>query len=329
MDEARIQILIPTINQLVELEETIKSIKNQEYDLDNIYITVVDFGSTDGTYEKLLQYNHRNFGIYRIVVKNENQRIAEAGKILKYVWPGGAYCFAVIVYPGERLYPHCLRTLITKYLGNGCKNIKMVICECDVFMENGTITHQKPLFEEDRIIDGSRDINEYIKRGYMHQIFHMGGYFNIDRYKANSESNERRYWNKLAREAQENNVLYIKEALACTKAVVYSNEFKEILYRWEAIISIVRAYFSKFGDSFNEEFEKFAYHNLSEYALWRSFLLYKRGIHTKETEDCFLISSVIDQEIVYEEIYEHMYKLIFEDKLDEQEWLQKYYSQKQ
>lgn len=325
MDEARIQILIPTFNQAAELEETIKSIKSQEYNQENIYITVVDFGSTDETYEKLSQYDQWNFGTYRLVIENENQRIAEAAKILQYVWPGGSYCFAVIVYPGERLYPHCLKTLVTKYLQNPCKNIEMVVCESDVLMENGEVIHQKPLFEKDRIINGREEMNEYIKRGYMHQIFHMGGNFAATRYKASSEQNERRLWNKLAREAQDHNVLYIKDTLACTKAVVYSDEFKEILYRWEAIISIVRFYTSKFGHGFNDDFEKFAYRNLAEYALWRSFLLYQRGVRTKEMEDCFLISSVIDEEIIYKESYQHMHALIIKGEGQELNWIKQYY----
>lgn len=326
MDEARIQILIPTFNQVAELEGTIESIKKQEYNQENIYITVVDYGSTDGTYEKLLQYDRKHMGIYRMEFqKNEKQRIADAGKIFRYVWPGGAYCFAVIVYPGERLYPHCLRALVTKYIENTCKNIKMVVCESDILMENGEIVHQKPLFEVDRIINGRTEINEYIKRGYMHQVFHMGGVFDTIRHKAASEKNERRLWNKLVRDADEQNVLYIKESLACTKAVTYPDEFKEILYRWETIISIIRVHMSMFGYGFNEEFEQLAYYNLAEYALWRCFLLYSRNAKTKEIEDCFLISSVIDGEIVQKEIYRRMYRLIVEGKSNEYKWIQGYY----
>lgn len=325
MDEARIQILIPTFNQIAELEETLKSIKRQEYNQENIYITVVDFGSTDGTYEKLLQYDQRNFGTYRMVIENENQRIAEAAKILSFVWLNVSYFFAVIVYPGEQLYPHCLKTLVAKYLHHTCQGIKMVVCESDVLMENGEIMHQKPLFEEDRIINGREEMNEYIKRGYMHQIFHMGDSFAMTRHKSGSEQNERRFWNKLARGAQNHNVLYTKEVLACTKAVVYSDELKEILYRWEAIISIARFHTSKFGHDYYDDFEKLAYHNLAEYALWRSFLLYQRGIHTKETEDCFLISSVIDEAIVQKEIYQHMHDLIIKGECHELYWIQQYY----
>jgi len=94
MKDVRIQVLIPTCNCVDMLDETMQSILEQDFPKENLYITIVDFGSEDGTYEKAMNYNFPRLGIYsRPFQKNERQRIADAARLLGYVNPGGKYCF--------------------------------------------------------------------------------------------------------------------------------------------------------------------------------------------------------------------------------------------
>lgn len=315
MSKIRVQILIPTLNNVMELDKTVQSIWNQDFEQEDIYTTIVDFGSTDGTYEKALAYPKKNLGIYRKIGQlNKRQMVAEAGRILEFVYPGGEYCFSILLYPGDIMYPECIKKCVEAFVKNYALNPITLICETDIWNEDGTIRKQSVLFEADKIIDGCNEIIEYVKRGYQHYIFAMNLEFAKERYKANSEINEQRFWNKLARIGNERNVIYLKDTLTCVKEITYEDELEEILYRWEAIISIERFYQSKFGNLFDEKFSNEAVKNISKYALWRSWLLYKKGEEKKKIENCFMISSVIYPSIQKENLYQTIKSVLIDGK---------------
>jgi len=52
-------------NNVSDIERTILSLQKQTLCGDNLYTVAVDFGSVDGTYEKLLSFQRRNFGVYQ------------------------------------------------------------------------------------------------------------------------------------------------------------------------------------------------------------------------------------------------------------------------
>ena len=58
-------IIIPVFNDIKDIDLTMQSIFMQDYDKNCIYITAVDFGSSDGSYEKLMEYPAFNFGLYQ------------------------------------------------------------------------------------------------------------------------------------------------------------------------------------------------------------------------------------------------------------------------
>ena len=106
----RIQFFIPTLNNIDTIEETLQSIWNQNYDLDQIYISVMDFGSIDGTFEKLQEFPSYHLGIYQNrSTKNRRQMIGRLEETTKRLNPGGHYCFKSVLYPGEILSPDSTR----------------------------------------------------------------------------------------------------------------------------------------------------------------------------------------------------------------------------
>jgi len=311
MSKIRVQILIPTLNNVMELDRTVQSIWNQDFEQNHIYTSIVDFGSTDGTYEKALSYPKENLGVYlKTGSIDKRQMITEAGRIVNYTYPGGEYCFSIVLYPGDVIYPECIKKCVNAFVKNFGQNPIALICETDIWMGD-TVKKQPTLFQIDRTIDGCNEMVEYVKRGYQHYIFSMNIGFNTNRYKASGENNERRFWNKLGRIGNERNVIYIREALACVKEINYEDELEEILYRWEAIISIERFYQSKFGNIFDKNFSSAAEKNISRYALWRSWILYKKGEEKREVEDCFMISSVIYPKVREEKLYQVIKDVIF------------------
>lgn len=325
--DARIQILIPSYNAIDKIDATLESIRKQNYEKENIYITVVDFGSTDGTYEKLISYDSYHMGVYQNnKTKNQRQMISEIAEIIKFVRPGGCYSFHMVVYPGEILYPNCLLKCAKAMIEHQSKRPVMLIGETDIIKTDGSIYRQKPLFSEDRIIDGSKECRQYIERGYKHQIFGMKYSFMDGYYRSYGESNEARWWNKCAREGNERFVIYIKEPLAAVNEIVYEDELEEILLRWESIIVQIRIYISKFGKVFDEEFEALGKKNLAQYALWRSFLLYQMD-KKKEAEDCMLIAAVIDSSVLSTEVYGKLERCILEADKECIEYLKQYFDE--
>lgn len=325
MAEAKVQILIPTFNNASDLDATMESIQKQDYPSENIYIIIVDFGSGDGTYEKALGYGRENLGIYaRPFQKNWRQRLADAAEILKLLHvpgrSGGSYSFSMVLYPGDIMYPNCLKTISDKYIEHyGC-NPAMLICESDILMEDGKCLKQKPLFSADRMIDGSREINEYLKRGYKHQIFQVTLDFEIGR--RSYKFNEGRCWNKIALNNYERMAFYIQEPLICTKRITYKDEFQEILFRWEIYIAI--SYISQGKRSLTDSLQS-VNENLAEYALWRSFCLYQNKADRKEIEDCFFISRVIASGIEEKKIYQDMKKLVIDKNSTVEKSIEQYF----
>lgn len=316
MAKARIQILIPTFNNVNELDLTMESVENQNYDPEDIYVTIVDFGSEDGTYEKILNYDRKHLGFYtRPFQKNQRQRLADAGRILEKVRPfesmgtGATYRFCVVLYPGDVMYPDCLKVLANNYIDNFGLNLNVIICESDIFETDGTVRKQKPLFDKNCIIDGRTQVEEYLNRGYMHQIFQALPRLDVKRFRGAYKGNEGRSWNKLFNRGINYMALYIHEPLVCTRRVEYEDELEEIVLRWEMYITLSILRERDYGDDFDKTM-KISYENMAEYALWRSFCMYQKEKNWKDIEDCFLIASVIAPDIKKKEIYQNMEKLI-------------------
>ncbi len=327
MKEVKIQVLIPTYNNVLEISNTLNSIREQTFDKESIYVTVVDFGSTDGTLDVLFSYDYYHLGIYqKDEQKNARLRVAEASQLLEHINCGGKYNLYVLLYPGDIMYPECLHKCVAAFINQYNLNPVSVICESDIIQMDGTTIKQKSLYKEDRVIDGSTAFNDYVMREYKHQIFEVVISFNHGRYKANGEINEKRFWNKAARNGLGKNIIYLKESLICTRQIFYEDEFEEVLHRWESLISLPRVYTNKFGNIFNDEYEKLAGYNLAEYALWRSWILYKDKERRKEMEDCFLIASVICLHIECSEIYQLLKNLIFNNDISVIDKINNYFS---
>lgn len=317
METVRIQVLIPTYNNVDEIDRTITSVWEQDYAKENIWVTVVDFSSNDGTFEKLLTYDQYHFGFYQLENPgNERLMVSYATRPVGFTRPGGTYSFMLVLYPGEYLYPGCLQKCADAFVRHSGLKPPMVICEADIMDQYGNIRKQKPLYETERIIDGKTEMAEYVNKGYQHQIFAMRNGYSGGCYKSNGESNECRFWNKCARSNNEQYAIYLPDVLACTKERNYDDELEEILHRWEAIISMIRFYESKYAQSFDPEYAKTAKETLAKYAMWRSFRLYNRGGDSKEIEDCYLIAGVIMPEIKETGLYKNMGRLLTEHETE-------------
>ncbi len=329
MEDARILILMPTLNNVDDIDASIESIWAQHYNKENIYVTVMDFGSTDGTYEKLLRYSSRHFGVYRNHrTKNRRLMLSYMAKMGEFTHPGGQYSFQAVLYPGDVLYPDFIVTCSELFIRHWAENPTMVVCETDIWSKEKKVVHQSPLFEKDRVINGSHELTEFGRRGYRHQIQCMVRGFQRMLKRFSGEQNEQRWWNKLYIQNIDQLSLYIRQPLACQKNVTYEDEREEVLLRWESIVANLRGYAAKYEKTFDEDFESIAKNTQAEYALWRSWLLRQKNddARKKEMEDCFLLSGCIAPSIMETELYIKMEQYIMKEDLSMAGWLGDYFA---
>lgn len=301
-----IQILLPVCNDKDRVEQTLQSIQKQTYDREKFHTIAVDFASTDGTYELLLSYAGYHVGIYKKTEQVPRERmIAEIVKLSLYLWPEGYDGLYMVLYPGEILYPNALELCMGEY-ENHCKESPVILlCEADIQEDDGSIHAQKNMFAQSRILLADNAMDEYTCRGYDHQIIMLSSFLFINRHRDAVEMNEQRWWNKCSKLCGQRNTLYVSKPIGCVKRIQYEDEVEEILLRWESLIAQIRR------KKLDETLKNASVSNLSQYALWRSMELYEKKGFDMETEDCFLLASLICPDIVELEQYQNIKRLLY------------------
>lgn len=323
--QIRIQILIPAYNNVEWIDETMQSILGQTFHMDNINVVAVDFGSTDGTYEKLLSYASYHIGIYQIK-KNftKSTMVSETIRMANFTSPGGEYCYHMVLYPGNIIYPEYLSEMTKRMYQYRAYNPSMIISEVDVRKNGNVIVSSDPLYEEEHIINGKTHFTEYLDRGFQKNVMCFGGLIMYGKYREFGERNERLWWNKSLAANFERNAVYVPERLSCIREVYYEDEQKEILLRWESIIKFNRMYAKRVEKNKITEMMAVIDNNLVHYALWRSFLLWEKG-DEKQARECFAMTAVIYPQIKEREIYKYLRMLILEHNMKYNDVIKEYF----
>lgn len=308
--QTRVQILVPALNVADKIDDTMKSIWEQNFDRENIYVVIVDFGSTDGTYEKILSYDSFHLGVYQIDRDFTQYRMAsETARLANFVYPGGEYSYRMTLMPGDVIYPDYLSKMTETMYKYREYNISMILSEVDVKQENGLSIRKKSLYEQERIIDGKKEYMQYVSKGYQRNIMCFGGDIIVGSYRIFGGRNERTWWNKSLEANFERNAVYIPEHLGCLAERFYDDELQEILLRWESVLVFCRVYEGKFGKKLPEETSKENESNLAHYAMWRSFLMAERD-DMRQAEACMLIAGVILPDVKLTKIYSDLERYI-------------------
>jgi glycosyltransferase involved in cell wall biosynthesis len=321
-----IRVIVPTFNNADELDATVESILAQDYDFDKIFIAFVDFGSTDGTREKLMRYRQKQTGVFCLAGKRFGRTmIADAARMYNLQRIGKR---ELLLWPGDVIYPHCFKTAENwmHTIERQHKYCSLLVAEADIRDQNGAIRKQSPLFTRPCRIRGySVDSGEYAQRGYKHAVLTYGLGYSTDYSKGDTRYNQRYIWNHLISFGLYINTLYINESLGCFKERIYSDELDELLNFFETGLSCFRmAREAPDAHVIDGDFELGYRQQLARYALWRAWLLYGRQ-RIKEAEDCFLFAGVIWPGIYNEECWRAMERLVEHGEESAQIWLEAYF----
>ena len=311
LNDPVIRVIVPTLNNAADLDATVESVLAQDYDGDKIFMTFVDFGSIDGTLEKLLRYPKKQTGVFSLAGKRIGRTmIADAARMYDFQRIGGR---ELLLWPGDVLYPHCLKTA-EKYLRMvswGGTSASLLVAEADIRGQDGIVRKQTPLFTGPcHLRSYSLDSSEYAVRGYKHPVITYGHGYNTVYTKGESQRNQRYIWNHLAYLGLNANAVYANKTLGCLRERRYEDELDEIVFLFEAGLTCFRMA-AELPDGFvlDKQFENGYRKQLAYYALWRAFLLHGRK-QCKDAEDCFLFSGVVWPGIYEEECWKTMERLI-------------------
>lgn len=299
----KIEILIPTHNSVELLDDTLNSIWAQDYNRESIFINIIDFASNDGTYEKLLEYDSYHFGIYRYEGSYTTRTMPSImAKVMEYFDQRGEMLYQLLLWPGDIIYPDFFKKMTVAKIAE-CNSLpSLVVCETDVKVDAGEIVRPRSLFNTKRIIKGETELSEYVTIGYKQNIVCLGGEILKQKSRIHTLKNERIWWSNLLPAGMERNIVYIPEHLACIRERYYDDELEQILLRWELSIISLRSFDAKHEKSLGLTLASKAENSISKYAIWRSFLLWKKQ-DEKQAKECFEIASVINPEIKNEDVY--------------------------
>jgi hypothetical protein len=323
-------VTIPTYNNADVLDATVQSVLTQDYEQDKIILLFADFGSTDGTLEKILRYRREWAGVFDL----RGRRIGRTMKAdAVSMWalqavPGRRF----LLWPGDVVYPHCFKTAALWYRRAKRQRypVTYIVGEADIREKDGAVRRQTPLFTKScRLRAYTEDSYEYVKKGYRHTVLPFGRHYSIRRDKVHTMLNYDARWNTLAYAGFFTDVLYIDEPLGCLRVREPDDELDEILFSFEQILTMCRAT-KELPDSHvaGARFEPTCRAQLAQYALWRAFLLYERG-QSKEAEDCFLMTRIISPPIAGEECRRRMETLLETGDTSSKLWLAGYFSREE
>ena len=137
--EEDVTILIPAYNAKKSIKETLESIQRQKYD-GNIYINIIDDGSTDGTLE-LLKSMDLNSNI-TIMESKHNGKAAALNKGLENVKTD----YTITVDSDTILHPLAVRNIMKKLTNSDKKTAAIAGC---IFVKNGKKSFATKLQEWD------------------------------------------------------------------------------------------------------------------------------------------------------------------------------------
>ena len=231
-------VLLITENNVDTIDRSIQSIFTQNYDLDRIKIVVVDNFSTDGTYEKLMDYIISNdISVYRLDKKYIKTRIMyHANLMLQFT----LHKYITILNPGDILRPDYIEKCCSLMDNSPSINSRVLICETDILDENKNVIVQNALYNESKLLERSKDFITLFINGLGHKVqcFYQHGTI------SNSLVELPHFvdFTDLFKNAFlliNTDFLYEKEVLATTCKIKYDDPLEDLLFRYYFIIRLV------------------------------------------------------------------------------------------
>lgn len=322
-----IRVLVPTWNNVDEIDATVQSVLAQDTNPEKIHLTFVDFGSTDGTLEKLYALPPQRTGIFSVSGAARGRTMAaQAVRMMDLQCVPGRL---LLLWPGDILYPDYV-TSAEQWLNTIWKqqlDITSLVQEVDIQKENGSVEQQTPLFSSPCTLRAfSSDSIEYLRHGYRHQVMLYNVPISRAADKIGTYANHLVHWNQLSHAGLYNSFAYIPRPVACVREFTPPDELDDLLFRFEVGLTSFRMGRENpashvLGDHYEQSFRQ----HLAKYALWRAWLLQAKG-QTKIAEDCFILARVIEPRMAENEGWLCMERYLDNGGAKDRAWLEAWFA---
>jgi len=307
MANTSISVLIITHNNVKNIDQTMESIQMQDFPKEKVWTYIVDFDSTDGTYEKVLSYDRYHTAVYQIPdVYNERARVSRAAEVMQSHANPSAFQYIVSLCPGDILYEHCFTACVQALKKYRMSGASLLICEADIIEQNGTIRKQRPIAEKELLLSPNKIAGIMLERFWDHYVGYFGGSLYTSFHREYCLGNERYSWNKLTFSTDTTKeFVYLPQRLFALRERNYNDEVEDLLLQWEARISLMRK--RHLQDGLKSALSSAqANRSLANYSLWRVSKRYPE-LSPKEREDMLYLADIIDPTISGTEIYRELW----------------------
>lgn len=304
----KVRIYIPTENCIDKIDLTMDSIRKLDYPKKDIEVMIIDFNSTDGTYEKLLEYQDAQVGIYRL---NKKLNIRNQYECYEQITLNHGYdnnCVHMGIKPGDVLYPDSIKYINDIFSQVDNPLIKGIICEVDRALPSSNSCSQVPLFKKPFILS-AKENKEYLVRGFNHKVLSLNreGFINsgdFSRFFYNDWNN----WNYKFFRYYQNQCLYLPNPVALVQEEAWEDEFEICLLFHACLLGSFRTFEGR-EYSIKEEIQNKAFVNAAYHSIWRSFCALDKN-KQREAKQSLWYSTILYPDIRKDKAFLYMKDLI-------------------
>lgn len=305
-DFPSIRVTIPTFNAAADIERTLDSLAAQRYQQECIFTLIVDFGSTDGTVEKILARSGKRLGLMQLPhARWGRTAAATAWKQNPLQMTSG---IPLTLEQGDCLYEDALRRLV-EFQRTARKYVRqpnlLVVTDVDTRLHDGSVQKSTPLYTRPCLFRAYTDDSiAFVERGGQQRMLSFGVSPLPQRDKGSTLFNQRSWWSSLSAYAMVGTIAYLPEALCIRNAEgKLDDPLDDILFRLDNVITLDRMV----QDNpevyvLGRQYDTCARRQLALYSLWRASQAAEQKA-MRDAEDCFLMARVIDDTITEEPVW--------------------------
>ncbi len=309
-------------NEVNLIEDTMAGVLEQTYPHSEMRVLFMDNASTDGSYEKILDYIERYpalVSVYRMGRPTKPARMLK--QVARYLRFSPVH-FIMFLHPGDRLYPEFINKAVGLMHMNG--EISAVYSNIDICHADKSIEKQKAIFTDNCIIDKEVNYGLFFDAGIgakVQALFRGLQPNALERLVDMEKRIDRNDWMSAAFPSG-GKIVYLTESMG----YMLERESYDIMFdlMTKAYSLKSQFYMTETVANYTERQRKdrrdmeAAYRCLAKNALLYAYEA-ERNRNRRLAEQCLMVAEMMCLDIVEEEAYVLLHQAIQDDKIPEME----------
>ncbi len=163
-----VMVLLPTHNCLDLIDRSIGSVFEQSFPAERLRLVAFDNASTDGTYERLVEYaRDTEISVQRMRKKVFQTRLLHAAfNLLDHL----DFRYITVLRPGDVLHRDFIQSCAEAMDRHGSGGRKMLLCEANVIGPNGVVSPRTPVYSRSCTLLRTEHYTQFFLNGSGHKI---------------------------------------------------------------------------------------------------------------------------------------------------------------